>query len=47
MNDMAPEGNTWANQALFDYEGNVLPALEMLKNIHKINDRGQKVRNKL
>lgn len=35
MNDMAPEGNTWANQALFDYEGNVLPALEMLKNIHK------------
>ena len=28
-----PGGNEWANQALFDYDGNVLPALDYLKNI--------------
>ena len=27
MNDSGPCGNEWANQALFDYEGNALPAL--------------------
>jgi len=31
--DHAPAGNTWANQALFDYDGNVLPGLAMLKYI--------------
>lgn len=31
--DRAPVGNTWANQALFDYKGNVLPGLAMLKEI--------------
>jgi arabinogalactan endo-1,4-beta-galactosidase len=27
-----PGGNEWANQALFDYEGNVLPALETIRD---------------
>ena len=26
-----PGGNEWANQALFDYDGNALPALEKLR----------------
>lgn len=33
MEDSAPEGNTWANQALFDYGGNALSSLEALKEI--------------
>jgi len=33
MGDSAPEGNTWANQALFDYDGNALPALAAIKEI--------------
>ena len=32
MNDPGPCGNEWANQALFDYEGNVLPALEVIRD---------------
>ena len=31
MNDPGPCGNEWANQALFDYDGNVLPALDVIK----------------
>jgi arabinogalactan endo-1,4-beta-galactosidase len=27
-----PGGNEWANQALFDYDGNTLPALAVIKN---------------
>ena len=27
-----PGGNEWANQALFDYDGNVLPALETIRD---------------
>lgn len=27
-----PGGNEWANQALFDYEGNALPALKMIRD---------------
>lgn len=30
IQEPGPGGNEWANQALFDYEGNGLPALEML-----------------
>lgn len=30
-----PGGNEWANQALFDYEGNALPTLLDIKNLHK------------
>ena len=36
MNDPGPCGNEWANQALFDYDGNVLPALDVIKNFKKI-----------
>lgn len=35
MNDPGPCGNEWANQALFDYDGNVLPALEVIKDFKK------------
>lgn len=39
MNDPGPCGNEWANQALFDYDGNVLPALDVIKNFkNKINN---------
>lgn len=32
MNDPGPCGNEWANQALFDYEGNALPALKTIRD---------------
>lgn len=32
MHDPGPCGNEWANQALFDYDGNVLPALEVIRD---------------
>ena len=31
MNDPGPCGNEWANQALFDYRGNALPAWKIIK----------------
>ena len=30
--EKGPGGNEWANQALFDYEGNVLPALKVIRD---------------
>ena len=36
MNDPGPCGNEWANQALFDYDGNVLPALDVIKCFKKL-----------
>ena len=30
--EKGPLGNEWANQALFDYDGNALPALDVIKN---------------
>lgn len=35
MNDPGPCGNEWANQALFDYEGNALPTLEIIRDFKK------------
>ena len=32
MNDSGPCGNEWANQALFDYEGNALPIWELIRD---------------
>ncbi len=32
MGDKGPCGNEWANQALFDYDGNALPALQTIKD---------------
>lgn len=32
MNEKGPGGNEWANQALFDYDGNALPALEVIRD---------------
>ena len=33
MNEKGPLGNEWANQALFDYDGNSLPVLNFIKKI--------------
>jgi len=35
MNSPGPCGNEWANQALFDYDGNALPALEIIRDFKK------------
>lgn len=32
MGEKGPGGNEWANQALFDYDGNALPALEAVRD---------------
>ncbi len=32
MEEKGPGGNEWANQALFDYDGNALPALEAVRD---------------
>lgn len=32
MNDPGPCGNEWANQALFDYDGNTLPTWELIRD---------------
>lgn len=32
--EKGPGGNEWANQALFDYEGNALPTLRIIKEWH-------------
>lgn len=32
MNDEGPCGNEWANQALFDYDGNILPAFSVIRD---------------
>ena len=32
MNDPGPCGNEWANQALFDYDGNSLPTLALIRD---------------
>lgn len=34
MGDHGPGGNEWANQALFDYDGNTLPALNVIRDFH-------------
>lgn len=31
MEETAPEGNEWANEGLFDYDGNTLPSWEVIK----------------
>ena len=32
MGDPGPCGNEWANQALFDYEGNTLKTWELIRD---------------
>jgi arabinogalactan endo-1,4-beta-galactosidase len=32
IGDKGPCGNEWANQALFDYEGNTLRTLEVIRD---------------
>ncbi|MCM1325995.1 MAG: glycosyl hydrolase 53 family protein [Bacteroidales bacterium] len=38
IEDKGPGGNEWANQALFDYEGNVLPALAVIRDFSLLPD---------
>ncbi len=35
IEEEGPGGNEWANQALFDYEGNALPALKTIRDFKK------------
>lgn len=35
MKDPGPCGNEWANQALFDYEGQALPTLQIIRDFYK------------
>lgn len=39
MKEKGPYGNEWANQALFDYDGNALPALEVIRGFKYTEDR--------
>lgn len=39
IEDKGPCGNEWANQALFDYDGNALPALKVIRDFEK-NGKG-------
>lgn len=41
MGEKGPGGNEWANQALFDYDGNALPALEVIRDFQGIKDTGK------
>ena len=34
--EAGPLGNEWANQALFDYDGNALPALEVIRDYESL-----------
>jgi arabinogalactan endo-1,4-beta-galactosidase len=34
IEEKGPCGNEWANQALFDYDGNALPTLEIIRDFH-------------
>jgi len=46
IEEKGPGGNEWANQALFDYDGNALPALEIIKDFRPEvsgNERNRKV----
>lgn len=36
--EMGPGGNEWANQALFDYDGNALPALAAIRDFERDPD---------
>jgi len=36
IKDPGPCGNEWANQALFDYNGNALPALKLIRDYKPI-----------
>ena len=35
IHDKGPCGNEWANQALFDYDGNTLPTWDLIRNFKK------------
>lgn len=35
--EKGPGGNEWANQALFDYDGNALPALSVIRDYKPVN----------
>lgn len=37
IGEKGPGGNEWANQALFDYDGNALPALAVIRDFNRLN----------
>lgn len=39
MKEKGPGGNEWANQGLFDYDGNALPALKTIRDFGQISSR--------
>ena len=38
IEDPGPCGNEWANQALFDYNGNALPALKVIRDYKAVRN---------
>ena len=39
IEEKGPCGNEWANQALFDYDGNALPALAVIRDYQPAQER--------
>ena len=37
IGEKGPGGNEWANQALYDYDGNALPALAVIRDFNRLN----------
>lgn len=35
IEDPGPCGNEWANQAVFDYDGNILPVMDVIRDYHE------------
>ena len=42
IGEKGPGGNEWANQALFDYDGNALPALAVIRDFNRLNCKCKK-----
>ena len=36
VHEQGPGGNEWANQALFDFEGHALPALDVIRDDEEV-----------
>ena len=36
IHEKRPGGNEWANQALFDFEGHALPALDVIRDDEEV-----------
>ena len=45
IGEKGPGGNEWANQALFDYDGNALPALAVIRDFNRLNCKKYQLRS--